>query len=336
MYLFAIALGFAAASPGVARAQTDHDRAAARSAADAGADAFEQGHFERSLEFFGRAEQLVHAPPHLLYMARSLAKLGRLVDAREAYFKLINEQLPATSPKAFKSAQEQAENEIGDIETRIAYITVTIRGRDATKAALSIDHTNVPAAEQGIPLPMDPGTHVFSAHTDQARSNEITVTLRDGTKESVELTLSEPAVEAVAAPVPPSSTQQEPTDRGGSGTVRRVVAYSALGVGAVAAGVGTYFLVSFLDSHHKANEIYGCDATSSCTDDEITAVGRHDHDAKIAGDWAIAAYAVSAVGIATGVVLLVTDHGSPSAGTAHGPELRLSARLGSVALSGRF
>src|SRR4051812_5156740 len=84
-YLFALTLGLAAVSPGVAGAQTDHDRAAARSAAEAGADAFEQGHFERSLEFFGRAEQLVHAPPHLLYMARSFVKLGRLVDARETY-----------------------------------------------------------------------------------------------------------------------------------------------------------------------------------------------------------------------------------------------------------
>jgi hypothetical protein len=235
-YLFVLTLAIVAVSPGLAGAQTDHDRAAARSAADAGADAFEQGQFERSLEFFGRAEQLVHAPPHLLYMARSLVKLGRLVDAREAYLKIVNEQLPASAPKAFKSAHEQAENEIGNIETRIAYVTVTIRGGDATKAALSIDHADVPAAEQGIPLPLDPGTHLFSAHTDQARSNEVTVTLRDGTKDSVELTLPEVATKAPGASgetiVPSSRFQQQPTDAGGSGTVRRVVAYSALGVGA--------------------------------------------------------------------------------------------------------
>jgi len=119
--------------------------------------------------------------------------------------------------------------------------------------------------------------------------------------------------------------------------VRRVVAYSAFGVGAVGAGVGTYFLVSYLNSHHKANEIHGCDATSSCTDDDIATIHSYDHDAKIAGNRSIMAYAVGVAGISTGIVLLVTNHSSaPADATSRYDEVRLSAGFGSVAVSGRF
>src|SRR6187399_2839785 len=81
-------------SPCVAHAETtDRDRAAARSAADAGADAFDQQRYADAVELFGRAEKLVHATPHLLFIARSLVKLGRLVEAHETYLKIQREKL---------------------------------------------------------------------------------------------------------------------------------------------------------------------------------------------------------------------------------------------------
>src|SRR5687767_4640019 len=84
-----------------AGADQTRDRAAARAAADAGADAFEKNDYPQALELFSRAERLYHAPPHLLFIARSLEKLGRLVEAREAYLKLAAEKLPASAPNAF-------------------------------------------------------------------------------------------------------------------------------------------------------------------------------------------------------------------------------------------
>jgi hypothetical protein len=345
-YLFILMVASATGWPSVVRAQTDHDRAAARSAANAGADAFEQGHYDRSLELFSRAEQLVHAPPHLLFMARSLAKLGRVVEAREEYFKIVNEQLPATAPKAFKAAHEQAELEIGAADARIAYVTVTIRGGDATKVALSIDGRDVPAAEQGIPLPMDPGTHVFSAHVEQTRSDEKKVTLRDGAKESVELSLPGPPVKGVGTPsakaasgsqVPASDLQPEAADGGGSGSTKRILAYAALGVGAVGVGVGTYFLFDSLKWRHRADQIYECNTTASCTANDKALVAHYDHESNVPRTRAIVAYAVGAVGIATGVVLLVRhDASAPANGTGLLGELRVAAGFKSLSVSGRF
>jgi len=59
-----------------ALAQTDLERATARDAANSGRAAFDAGQYERAIDSFSRAESLVHAPPHLLFMARAQAKLG--------------------------------------------------------------------------------------------------------------------------------------------------------------------------------------------------------------------------------------------------------------------
>src|SRR5258706_10178573 len=80
------------------RAQTDEERAGARAAATQGADAFSQNRYADALDLFARAESLVHSPSHLLYMARSLEKLGKLVRARETYLKITRERLEPTAP----------------------------------------------------------------------------------------------------------------------------------------------------------------------------------------------------------------------------------------------
>jgi hypothetical protein len=341
-----LAVGLAAVSPGIGHAESDRDRAAARSAADAGGDAYDQSQYERAIDLFHRAEQLVHAPPHLLFTARSLMKLGRLVEARETYLKILHEQLPANAPNAFKSAHDQAEAEIGSVEERIAHVTVIIRGKNASRAALSIDHADVPVAEQGIPIPLDPGSHVFSAHTDQMRSDDKVVQLADGANKAVELTLPDVAANTatrssgptVSNRVPFSGTPAEPLDRRSSLSARRVVAYTALGVGAVGIGVGTYFAVSSLNSRHKANQVYECNAAPPpCDEDQKRTVSRYDHDANVSGDWAIVSYAIGAAAIGTSVVLLATDPGStPRRTAAPIQELRVSAGIRSLAVSGRF
>ncbi|MGC4065119.1 MAG: hypothetical protein QM784_10830 [Polyangiaceae bacterium] len=67
---------------------------------------------------FNRAEKLVHAPTHLLYIARSNVKLGYLVRAQEAYQQLIREQLGASAPQAFRDAQGAAERELAESRRR--------------------------------------------------------------------------------------------------------------------------------------------------------------------------------------------------------------------------
>ncbi len=344
--MFALAVGLAVASPNFARAETDRDRAAARSAADTGADAFDQGRYEQALELFGRAEQLVHAPTHLLFMARSLAKLGRLVESHEAYMKIINEQLAADAPRAFKTARTEAENEIGGVEARLAHVTVTVHGASAGTAALRIDQADVPAAEQGIPIPMDPGPHIFSARAGEAQSDERTVTLREGGNTSVELTLRDPAPSGME---PTGSNQSSSAgtndvqpDRGRASkhsSARRIVAYSSFGLAAVGAGVGAYFAASAFRNRNEATATRdACDWTyEGCGDDQQLAVKDHESKADTARNWTIGLYAATAAALGTGIVLLATEPHA-SSGRAFGPlrNLRVAAGFASLTAAGEF
>ena len=303
--------------------------------------------YEQALELFGRAEQLVHAPTHLLFMARSLAKLGRLVESHEAYMKIINEQLAADAPKAFKTARSQAEDEIGAVEARLAHVTVTVRGPSAATAALRIDQADVPAAEQGIPIPMDPGTHVFSARAGNVSSDQRTVTLREGGNTSVELTLrapaasgSEPPAESTQSSAP--GTNEVQPDRGQANkhsSARRIVAYSSFGLAAVGAGVGVYFAASAFRNRHDATTRHdACEATDDgCSYDEQLIVQDYESKADTARNWTIGLYSATAVALGTGIVLLATEpHGSTE--RAFGPvrNLRVTAGFASVTAAGEF
>src|SRR5688500_9939217 len=233
-------------TPVVCADQT-RDRAAARAAADAGADAFEKNDYPQALELFSRAERLYHAPPHLLFIARSLEKLGRLVEAREAYLKLAAEKLPASAPNAFKSAQASGETELNGIEGRLSYVTLQVRGDQADTAVPTMDGAELPSAMIGIPIPVDPGSHKFSVRNEHGSSKEVTVTLQEGARQTVELALD------AGTSTPASSSSKEeprstpvvadasPAKRGGS--AQRTWGFVTLGAGAVIAGVGTGFLV---------------------------------------------------------------------------------------------
>lgn len=349
LLVFVAACG--AAVPHLAFAQSSRDRAAARSAADAGADAYEQGQFERSLDLFTKAEQLMHAPPHLLYMARSFEKLGRLVEAREAYLKIINEQLPANAPPAFKTAHSQADTELSNVEGRIAYVTVMVQGTDAKQAVVALDHTDLPVAEADIPIPTDPGTHVFSAHTSRAKTNEVSVTLRDGMKQTVNLVLPDPP--AGAAPLgdnpppkdggsggQPPHKDQPAASHGTSG--QAITGYVGLGLGAVGVGFGTYFIIAAGKADNLATKDYACDATpKGCTPDQEKIVKAHESDTNKDRVLSIVSYSVGGAAAITGLVLLLTDHPSapqeeqPSSGEPFG-SLRILPGLGSITVTGKF
>src|ERR1043165_2423473 len=84
-------IALAVLGPHTASAQSDEQRAAARALALEGSRACADSRWQECVNLFQRAESVVHAPPHLLYMARAEEKLGHLVRARELYLKITRE-----------------------------------------------------------------------------------------------------------------------------------------------------------------------------------------------------------------------------------------------------
>ena len=324
-----------------AYAQTDLERATARDAANNGRAAFDAGKYEKAIDYLSRAEQLVHSPTHLLFMARAQAKLGRLVAAHETYLKISRETLAPNAPKAFLNAQAAAEQEQDALDDRLPSVTVTLQGAtSAPDVSVQMDGTTLPAAMIGIPLPADPGEHVFKASGPNVASEPVSIRVVEAAKQTVTLVLrstgaarpSEPttiarpaeaaptpsATAAVASSVPTSPPRPAPdfetstidhSHAHGPGLL--IASFVSFGLGAASASVGAYYLVQSSSTRNDSDAIYekcsllgGGKCTDSAKQDEILAKDNQaDHQSKLG----IVGLVGGGVGLLAGLTFLIVD-----------------------------
>lgn len=320
-------------------AQTDLERATARDAANNGRVAFDAGKYEKALDYLSRAEQLVHSPTHLLYMARAQAKLGRLVAAHETYLKISRETLAPNAPKAFVNAQAAAEQEQDALDNRLPSVTVTLQGATtAPDVVVQMDGTALPAAMIGIPLPADPGEHVFKASGPTITSEPVTIKIAEAAKQTVTLTLRStgaarpaaatataghpaaaaagPTTAAAAAPAnSDGSSSPAPTSEGASvdgskshGPALMIASIASFTLGAASAGVGTYYLIKSSDTRNESNKLYDeCNANSACTAADREDIRSKDNEADHQSKLGVVGLVGGGVGVLAGLTFLILD-----------------------------
>jgi len=350
--LLLVSLSVLAVEPN-AWAQGDDDRAGARVAATEGVKAMNEKRWADAADLFSRAESLVHSPVHLLYLARAQEQLGKLVKARENYNRIIREHVPPDAPDAFRQAQTSAHQEAGGIDSRLATITVKLDGEKGSPT-VTMDGERVPPALLGLPLPVDPGSHTFQAASAGLRSEPVTVSVTEGGKDVVTLTLraapgtSAPVSDAAPGPTgttsvsqapastaltsttaPPAGTTEHESSGGPSGL--KVGGYVALGVGVVGVGVGTLFLLQSKSKKSDANNLCNL-ANGGCPLSKKSDVDALDRDYKSAGTLSVVGYAVGGAGLIAGAVLLF------SSGSQHTESAGLTPFIGpqSAGVFGRF
>ncbi|MEP7049325.1 MAG: hypothetical protein ABJB12_03190 [Pseudomonadota bacterium] len=242
-----LAAPLARAAPGGPPRDDAETRTAARDLANQGAQAFDAGKYAEASDFFGRAHELVPAPSIALMQARSLAKLGQLLEAVDTYEQTIRLKLPADAPEAYLVAVQTARAEVDGVRARLPRLKLTVSG--ATRAPLpevSSDGKPTPPALLGVERPVNPGVHHFVVQVAGVVRARRDLTVVEGQSYQVELDASPVA----AAPPPPASEAREDRQSFGS-SARGSLAYVALGVGALGLGVGTY--TGLVALHHKSN-----------------------------------------------------------------------------------
>jgi hypothetical protein len=186
---------------GDARAQQSTEQLrAARALADAGFELYRAGDYPEAYKRFRDAEAIFHAPPHVLFMARSAAKLGRVVEARDLLRDLAAETLPPDSPQPFRDAQAEAASEVEVVSARVARLSLRIIGPDTP--TLLVDGTARDVAAAGT-LDLDPGEHHLEIGGAGFETDKRNLTLAEGASESL-------AVELVALPHEPTEPTTEP------------------------------------------------------------------------------------------------------------------------------
>ncbi len=229
-------LALALASP-ILRAQDSGAavRTMARDLAAQGAEAFEHQDYKTALDRFGRAYSLVPAPSIVIMQARSLAKLGRVIEALDKYEKTQHMPLADDAPDAFRQAVSDARREGEELWKNVPRLTIHVRVSPVSPNDLtvSLDGRQLPGALMDVSQPTDPGPHTIAVKAAGFETETRSVTLEVGDR----VTLDIPLVADTRAAKPPSAGSSSPSsslsDRASRepSAAMRPWAWTAVGVG---------------------------------------------------------------------------------------------------------
>jgi tetratricopeptide (TPR) repeat protein len=291
-----IALSLAATAPSLFAG--NDDTKAARPYAAHGLSLFQEGRYREAIDQFEKAESHYHAPTHLLYIARAHEALGELVEAHAMYRRIVDEDLDENAPKAFERAQVEAVTEVGKLEPRIPVVEVAVRGADPSAVTLSVNGTPRDVGR----LLLNPGTHTIAAEASGFESAPEVVTLSEGDRRELTLTMSPTEPERVSLFVP--------------AMISFAVSGTTLVVG-IATGAAS------LDEVDEIHE--------SCVGNDCPRELQGDADtAKALGRTSTAMFVIAGLAAAAGATLLAID--------VMGDDGEMALRLGpgALALEGRF
>lgn len=337
-YFLALAVvGNLLVGPSPVWAQTTEERAGARAAADQGYDAFKSGRWSDAVDMFGRAESLVHSPTHLIFLARSQAKLGNLLEAKEAYLAVLRE--PATTSAQVRKFRSEAEQELAEIEPRIPYVTVEIRGLSPSDAfEVTQDGRPLPRALVGVARPVNPGEHIWQARTGAQQNVTESRTIEAGTRDNKVVLLLTPDPKAAAVTEPAAGGEATASTKDVPPAVREssgppALTYVGFGVGAVGAGVGVAFLLKKNASDNDLRELCKSDLPGPCQENAERNALRSD--ANQAGLISAIGFITGGVAVAGAITLWLVDSSSSDADSAK-PQIQPWIGIGSAGVSGTF
>jgi len=311
--LLALAVLFAVPRPANAQGSSDDQRAAARAAATEGYKAMGEQRWADAVDRFTRAESLVHAPAHLLYLGRALVHLGKYVAARETYLRLTREVLPPQAPAAAEHAKADGAKDLQALEPKMASLVITVRPASAP-VVLTMDGVAVPAAMIGIAIPADPGQHALAAKAEGYQPAEQTTTVSAGAQGAVTFDLQRaPASPSLPAMVPatPAQSVHDEAEQGTSASrgsaPLRIGGYASLVLAGAALGAG---IILALESHDKVTDGDTLCPAGICKAASSQAIDSLNRDATLFGELSTGAFILSGVATATGVTAIVLSHGA--------------------------
>lgn len=270
-----------------AHAVSRHDAHEARRAEYAGLHHEHRREWSRAVEDFRRSLELRNAPAVRVHLARAEAKLGHLLEA-ESDLKAV-----LSAHHVSYRVRYRAKHELSEVKRRIPTLTLILpHGFDGT---VTLDDRTIDSGTLNAPLPLDPGTHELHAHADGYRGFARSVSLDEGDHKTLDVKLrrAEPTPD-VKPSAPPAAA-----DKQNNSTFQTTLGVVSLGVGAAGVGVG---IGMALASRATKNELSGACVNNVCDPSQRSL---YDHG-KQQADIATAGFIVGGVGLAAGIVLLLT------------------------------
>jgi hypothetical protein len=310
-HLSAFSAVFAALVSSTAALAQSRDPSAAEALFRSAREAMARGDFANACTRFAESYRLDPAPGTLLNVADCEEKQGKVASS----FTHFSEALEGLPKDDFRVAY--AHERLRALEPRLPMLTVTVAS-DSAGASITRDEVELRAGSFGIPLPVDPGTHVLAVHLEGRADTRQEVTVVVGQHVTIELHAGSPTR------VTASTTSEAPTYEPSRAYP---IAAFAIGGAGIATGIVTGLVFkSAVDTYRQRCDRTGCEA------DGMSAASR----ARTMNVVSPIAFGIGAIGIATETYLLLTSkHEAPRrAGLAVEPYVAPS--LAGLSLSGGF
>lgn len=267
-------------SSAASAAPSPRDRADAAALTNKARAAGRTKSYEEAVDLLRKADALDPTSQRKLDLAKLLVPLGKLVEASRILNALIND--PSLGPRE-KWLKDGAKKQLAQFESRIPWLSVHVSG-PTTGVHVEVDGKEVEADTEA---PVDPGKHTIAADADGYESGERSITVAEGEHKQATLTLD--AIARQEAPKPKPS--------GGS----RGPAIASFAVGAAGIAVGAVFGVFAFDETAKARGFCNgnmCPARPEVVDARNVAIAN--------GNVSTVGFVIGGVGVAAGIVLLLT------------------------------
>jgi hypothetical protein len=281
--------------------------------------------FAEALQKFREVAAVKSTPQVLYHTGFCQEKLGQWVEALASYARAS--QLAAESPGTVApEVKNTIDSALQALDARVPTLTLK-RGKGARNASISIDGRKV--AEPRDPQRLMPGKHLVQARAKGRDNFRREITLAEGQKATVEVTLDllDDGTEAEADPKD-ATPEEKPRSSG-----RSVAPYVVLGVGGASlAASGLFFLLRNSAEGDLRNECAGvvCPTSAKPTGDRAVTMNTLTN----------VTVGVGAVGVGVGLIWLLASGGDSSGKGDKAARLQVVPNLArgqlGAGLSGRF
>lgn len=306
-------------SPARAEDASAAETAAARALAVDGLKLAQANNCADAVPKLERAEKLYHSAVVASRLGECYVNVGRLVEGTEVLRKVLREPQPADAPPGLAKALDRAQRALDAAKPRIAGLTVKVAA--VADMRVKIDGNLLQSALVDSEVPTDPGEHSVEVSAPGFLRTASRITLAEGEKKSVSLTLTRDPNAVVPAPptgdagathptsAPPARNESPaptPATQLSASPKRepsRAAAYVSLGIGAAGVAAGGVLGVLTMQQHK--------DLQGRCPNDVCSSSQQSDLDAaKRLGNFSTIAFGVGGAGLVLGTVLFFTGGSS--------------------------
>jgi len=274
------------------------DKETARELFREGDEKYRAGDYEGALKAFAAADDIMGVPTTGVERARSLMKLGRLLEATEHLQRIVRIPSEPGENEVQKTARQEAATMLEEVRARIPSLRVEVKGSGGAEVSMVVDGVAIPPSAHDFPRKVDPGEHEIRVAAAGYQPEEESVQVDERQEKVVTIALT--PLDDDTAVVDPWQSGPDPTDEEGGGNGYAIMMWTGFGFAAAGAIVGT---VTGAMSIAKKDQLQDECGGVECPADKI----QERDDALVVAHVSTASFVVAGVGAAIGTVGLILN-----------------------------